>query len=85
MHNPKSIKTTSYYLLFSDLGLTNILPGWGSQCTNPDMKIYSANALITVSIIYWGLNPNFFISSICVILTPSIHSETNILCEFKPE
>lgn len=85
MHNPKSIKTTSYCLLFSGLGLTNILPGWGSQWTNPEMNIYSANALITVSIIYWGLNPNFFISSICVIFTPSIHSETNILYEFKSE
>lgn len=63
MHNPKSNNTTSYYLLFPGLGLINIFPGCGSQWTNPEIKIYSAKALITVSIIYFVLKPNFLISS----------------------
>lgn len=74
--SPWSSITIWNCLLFRGWGRTNTFPGWGSQWTNPVMKIWSAKALINLFMIYFLLYPNLFNYLSSVIFMPSIHYDT---------
>ncbi len=76
MQRPKSRITTWCFFGFEGSGRTKMLPGWGSQWINPDMKICYAKPLMMSVIMAFLSNPYFFNCSSSVTLIPSIHSET---------
>ena len=57
--NPWSNITIWKSLGFFGWGRMKTLPGWGSQCTNPVIKIWSAKALMSLFIIFFLLYPRF--------------------------